>query len=297
MTIRAATRKIAPLVRAARRRWAARAWTTETPLRARLALAGVLAATVILGIILGIRLIVPTPPAPGLAEIVAYDLDGVRAGGPVDAVFVESVGTGLQDIADTARRKRLFLRLMLPLILRENRQILEERKRVWNSSTARIGDLYARYGVREGDVAALGRRVDAVPPSLVLAQAAIESGWGASRFVDEANNFFGQRTYDDAVDGLVPAGGDGSFKVRHFRTIAESVRSYLRNLNTHRAYAALRRARAAGRRDDLMMPAGLALARHLTSYSERREDYVRAIEEVIRSNRLDDFDAARLATP
>ena len=293
MTIIAATRKIAPLVRAAGRRWAARVWTTRTPLPAKLVLAGVLAATVILGI----RLIVPTPPAPGpgLAEIAAYDLEGVRAGGSVDAVFVDRVGTGLQDIADTARRKGLFLRLMLPLILRENRHILEERKRVWRSRTAAIRDLYAHYGVREGDVATLRRRVDAVPPSLVLAQAAIESGWGASRFVDEANNFFGQHTYDDAVDGLVPAGGDGSFKVRHFRTIAESVRSYLHNLNTHRAYTALRRARAAGRGDDLM-PAGLALARHLTSYSERREDYVRAIEEVIRSNRLDDFDGARLAT-
>ena len=293
MTIIAATRKIAPLVRAAGRRWAARVWTTRTPLPAKLVLAGVLAAVVILGI----RLIVPTPPAPGpgLAEIAAYDLEGVRAGGSVDAVFVDRVGTGLQDIADTARRKGLFLRLMLPLILRENRHILEERKRVWRSRTAAIRDLYAHYGVREGDVATLRRRVDAVPPSLVLAQAAIESGWGASRFVDEANNFFGQHTYDDAVDGLVPAGGDGSFKVRHFRTIAESVRSYLHNLNTHRAYTALRRARAAGRGDDLM-PAGLALARHLTSYSERREDYVRAIEEVIRSNRLDDFDGARLAT-
>lgn len=280
-------------MRAAGRRWAARVWTTRTPLTAKLVLAGVLAATVILGI----RLIVPTPPAPGpgLAEIAAYDLEGVRAGGSVDAVFVDRVGTGLQDIADTARRKGLFLRLMLPLILRENRHILEERKRVWRSPTAAIRDLYAHYGVREGDVATLRRRVDAVPPSLVLAQAAIESGWGASRFVDEANNFFGQHTYDDAVDGLVPAGGDGSFKVRHFRTIAESVRSYLHNLNTHRAYTALRRARAAGRGDDLM-PAGLALARHLTSYSERREDYVRAIEEVIRANRLDDFDGARLAT-
>lgn len=295
MTIIAATRKFAPLVRAARRRWAARVWTTRTPLPAKLALAGVLAAIVILGI----RLIVPTAPAPGpapgLAEIAAYDLEGVRAGGPVDAVFVDRVGTGLQDIADTARRKQLFLRLMLPLILRENRHILEERKRVWRSPSAPLRDLYAHYGVREGDVATLERRVDAVPPSLVLAQAAIESGWGASRFVDEANNFFGQHTYDDAIDGLVPAGGDGSFKVRHFRTIAESVRSYLHNLNTHRAYAALRRARAAGRGDHLM-PAGLALARHLTSYSERREDYVRAIEEVIRSNRLGDFDAARLAT-
>lgn len=294
MTILTATRKIAPLVRAAGRRWAARASTTRTPLPAKLALAGVLAAVVVLGI----RLIVPAPPAPapGLAGIAAYDLEGVRAGGPVDAVFVDTVGTGLRDIADTARRKRLFLRLMLPLILRENRHILEERKRVWRSSTARIGDLYAHYGVREGDVATLGRRVDVVPPSLVLAQAAIESGWGVSRFVDQANNFFGQRTYDDAVGGLLPASGDGSFKVRHFHTIAESVRSYLHNLNTHRAYAALRRARAAGRRDDLMMPAGLALARHLKFYSERREDYVREIEEIIRDNRLDDFDAARLAT-
>jgi len=100
MTIIAATRKIAPLVRAARRRWTARAWTTRTPLPAKLALAGVLAAVVILGV----RLIVPTPPAPGfapgLAGIAAYDLEGVRAGGPVDAVFVDNVGTGLRDIAE-----------------------------------------------------------------------------------------------------------------------------------------------------------------------------------------------------
>ena len=86
------------------RRWAARVSKTRTPLPAKLALAGVLAAIVVLPV----RLIVPTPPAPapGLAGIAAYDLDGVRAGGPVDAVFVDTVGTGLRDIADTARRKR-----------------------------------------------------------------------------------------------------------------------------------------------------------------------------------------------
>ncbi len=272
---------------------AATAWTRikSAPLAARLALGGVMAAA--FGGALYVMIPAP-PPALRLTEALAYDIAAVRAGGPVNTVFVDTAGSGFRDITDTARRKDLFLRLLLPLVLRENAHIMEDRKRVLRSPSQGKKDLYDRYGVEEGDTAALSRRADTVPPSLVLAQAAIESGWGTSRFADVANNYFGQRTYDDAVDGIAPGDADGSFRVRRFPTIAASVRSYLHNLNTHRAYAGLRRAREALRRDG-KVPSGLDLARHLTAYSERREEYIRSVEQVIRRNRLPDFDAARLA--
>jgi Bax protein len=273
---------------------AAAAWSKarRTPLAVRLALGGAMAAA--LGGALYLMMPGP-PPALRLAEALAYNLVAVRAGRPVNAVFVDAAGSSFRDIADAARRKDLFLRLMLPLVLRENARIMEDRKRVLRSPSLGKKDLYDRYGVAEGDTATLSRRADIVPPSLVLAQAAIESGWGTSRFADIANNFFGQRTYDAAVDGVAPDDADGSFRVRRFPTVAASVRSYLYNLNTHRAYAGFRRAREAMRRDG-KVPSGLDLARHLTAYSERRGEYTRSVERVIRRNHLQDFDTARLAS-
>lgn len=322
LTIPAGTRKIVALARAYGRRWASRiTWglrdakasliaryprliavqpramladLAEGQRRPLLAAAAVTAALAVLGA--AALLVAPPPRAPDLARILGYDLAAVRTGAPVTPVYVKEAGTALRDVADDARRKRLFLRLMLPLILRENRDILAQRRRVRDSAPARIAGLYDRFGVEPGDAEALARRVDAVPPSLALAQAAIETGWGTSRFVAEANNFFGQRTYSDAHDGVVPADADGSFRVRRFATIARSIRSYVHNLNTHAAYAAFRRARARLRREGAPLT-GLALAPYLTPYSERRQAYVRTVQHVIRRNRLQDFDDARLAAP
>ncbi|MEX0914821.1 MAG: glucosaminidase domain-containing protein, partial [Wenzhouxiangellaceae bacterium] len=134
-------------------------------------------------------------------------------------------------------------------------------------------------------VAMLERRVDAVPVSLALVQAATESGWGRSRFAVEGNNLFGHWCYRRGC-GLVPERRNtgAAHEVAAFDSVSASVRRYLHNLNTHAAYAPLRAIRAR-LRDNGESPSAMALADGLTRYSERREEYVDEIKTVIRVNR------------
>ena len=151
-----------------------------------------------------------------------------------------------------------------------------------------------RYKVPADNLALLIRRVDVIPPSLALAQAAEESGWGTSRFARQGNAIFGQWTTADGP-GLVPRerDEDKDHKVRIFGKLIDSVRAYMLNLNTHRAYRELRRARAALRRAGEPLN-GHTLARFLHRYSERGADYVSAIRTMIEANGLDRLDDARL---
>jgi Bax protein len=142
-------------------------------------------------------------------------------------------------------------------------------------------------------------RVDILPPSLVLAQAATESGWGTSRFAREGNNLFGQRTYRPG-NGIVPANRpDGeTHEVKRFGTLFESVRSYMRNLNTHLAYRELRDLRAQLRRSGRPL-SGALLADGLNAYSTRSSDYITDVRAIIRANDLSRANQAflRAATP
>jgi Bax protein len=237
----------------------------------------------------------PPMPAQTIAELMRatnYDLTAVREGVPVKPVVVDRIAVDLNEIQDPERRKRLFLRILLPIVLRENAQIARDRADIL---VGKGDDLYAKYNVKPGHRAALLRRVDTVPPALVLAQAAIESGWGTSRFLREANNLFGHRTYKKEVAGLTPAGGDGTFKVTRYKTLAGSVRSYIHNLNTHSAYATFRKDREAARSTGRELSAH-ELSAGLVSYSELGADYVARVRTVIAANRLNDFDRAQLAS-
>ncbi len=141
----------------------------------------------------------------------------------------------------------------------------------------------------------LKRRVNVVPPSLALAQAAVESGWGTSRFAMKGNALFGQRIW--RVDaGMTPldVDADTAFRVRSFPSLAASVAAYVHNLNTHRAYGEFRGLRATAGKD-AQVPGGNVLATTLTKYSERGADYVADLLRIIRSNRLTQFDNATLA--
>jgi Bax protein len=239
----------------------------------------------------------PAPPPPmqtvgDLMRAANYDLAAVREGAPVKPIMVDRIAADLSEVHDSERRKRLFLQIMLPLVLRENAQIARDRARVL---AGKGDDLYARYNIKPGHKTALLRKVDTVPPALVLAQAAIESGWGTSRFLREANNLFGHRTYKKDVAGLAPKGGDGTFKVTHYKSLSGSVRSYIHNLNTHSAYAGFRKEREAARAAGRELSAS-ELAAHLHSYSELGQDYVSRVRTVIVANRLNDFDHAQLAS-
>lgn len=191
----------------------------------------------------------------------------------------------------TKARKVLFITKMLGMIAAENARIRDQRAILDRSpSAAHLNALALEYGLKPGRVtpAQLRQRIDTIPESLVLAQAAIESAWGTSRFAQQGNSFFGERTYDPNAAGLEPLRATG-FKVKSFRTPALSVRSYMRTLNSHRAYRAFREKRAALRKQG-KKASGHELAIHLGKYSELGKDYISRVLSTMRANRLSDFD-------
>ena len=207
-------------------------------------------------------------------------------------------------IADVRDKKQAFFGFLAPIVQAENSTIEQEReqviriqehllagKKLSNEQTKKFATIAKRYNVEvdtsdyEATLAVLLRRVDVVPEALVLVQAANESGWGTSRFATEALNFFGQWCFRKGC-GLVPDSRiDGmNHEVRKFTSVNASVRSYLRNINTHPAYFELRRLRAEKRASGADVRA-LDLTPGLLSYSERGEEYIHELNAMIRVNR------------
>jgi len=215
-----------------------------------------------------------------------------------------------------AEKKQIFFRMILPLILIANEEVTSDREalmrlksRLAETRIPRADDLdelrslAKKYRLSEdGDAVSvtrllttLERRIDIVPPSLALAQAATESAWGTSRFAVEGNALFGQWTFGGK--GMVPEeqrAEKGDYKVAAFRTPLHSVRSYLRNLNTNRAYREFRKHRASARAAGKPL-SGKALAAALSRYSERGEHYIKEIRQIIGTNGLSALDRSKLA--
>jgi Bax protein len=240
---------------------------------------------------------------------VDYRLEGVRLGElTVPRVLLETVPVDLATVESPAERKRLFIQLALPLVLQANEYIMADRARLIDldqkiaatgaiaaADRAWLATLASRYGVETPDTEALLLRVNAVPPSMALAQGAEESGWGTSRFVREGNAIFGQRTFVVGT-GLVPEDrdADATHEVRSFDRLLGSVASYMANLNTHFAYDKFRDMRADQQQSSGTMDS-IALVGALDRYSERGEDYVATIRSIINSNDLRAYDKARLS--
>lgn len=237
-----------------------------------------------------------------------FHLASLRSGEDfsVPRLSVTALPRDMGESKDSEARKALFLRSLLPLVLQANADLRLARSKIMAALDAQaVGRLSATdslwleevtrwYGAEPGDAADLLSRIDTVPPSLALAQAAQESGWGTSRFALNANALFGQRSWGKSADGLAPKDADRKdFKVRRFPDLMSAVRSYLHNLNTHRAYQDLRARRARAR--TLGMPAhALDLVRGLKSYSEEGGAYVAALGDLIDSNDLLALDSASL---
>lgn len=231
-----------------------------------------------------------------------YTLDRIRE--DLDSVpreLARRLPSDLPQVQSSDQRKTVFIRMMLPLLLAENERILRDRTRILalNERLNRnevlagadidwLAGLARRYGADNSDVEGLLRRVDAVPPSLAIAQAALETGWGTSRVAQRGNAMFGQMEMRGGRDET-PV-----FAVKTFDDLAGAVGAYALNLNTHRAYAAFRAERAA-LRDRGLAADGHELATHIWRYSERGMDYVRDVQVIIRSNNLRPLDPARLA--
>ncbi len=229
---------------------------------------------------------------------------------PVPPLQVRTLPEGLDD-TDPDQRKALFFRSLLPLVLAENARIRRERGRLIDAfrkdrlqpsspEYAFVTQVAERYRL-DGDVndpelrARLLRRVDVIPVPLALAQAAKESGWGTSRFTREANNLFGVRTWEQA-SGVVPEQrpAGANHLVRTFPELRQSVRNYLITLNVGGAYSSLRALRAEMRAQAQPLDA-IRLAEGLVRYSERGEEYVGELQDMIRANGLHDLGELRLA--
>ena len=208
---------------------------------------------------------------------------------------------------DIQAKKQAFYAYLLPQIDRANQEITRERQWLLNihneaaaihNEAAALRRLGKRYnmavvadapGALEEYVEQLLLRVDVVPASLVIAQAAKESGWGSSRFAREGNNFFGIWCFNRGC-GMTPANRDAGrhHEVAMFDTVQEGVRYYVRTINSHNAYGTLRQIRAAARNNNQPF-GGEQLAIGLLRYSERGVLYVNEIQSMIRYNRLQRF--------
>ena len=237
-----------------------------------------------------------------LFEDTDYELDDIRKNKLVKPIALDSFPREIKMIENTKKRKEFFIQIVLPLILQENNNIRMDRKRLFsiinksnNSNLEKkwLQKKYKQYGVTSKDLSTLKIRMDEIPVSLAIAQAAKETGWGTSRFAQEGNALFGQWTWSG--EGLKPKDADKNqgHKVMKFNVLQASVRAYQRNLNTHSSYKNLRKARAE-LRDKGKPIDSLILVKYLNEYAETGEKYVEVLTQIIKQNNLKDFDDAKL---
>ena len=231
-----------------------------------------------------------------------YSLSEVRKSKKVKPIRLSLLPNEIKQIENSKKRKNLFIQIILPLILEENSLILVDRKRLFSilnknqNSKKEINWLnrkFKQYGVLNKDIPTLKVRMDIIPVSLAIAQAAKETGWGTSRFALEGNALFGQWTWSG--DGIKPAGAesDTKHKVMKFKVLKASVRAYQRNLNTHSSYKNFRQLRAK-LRDESEKLDSLLLADQLDNYAETGKEYTKILKQIINQNSLKDFDDVKL---
>ena len=204
----------------------------------------------------------------------------------------------LKNIESPKKRKKLFIQIVLPLIIEENLKIRFDRKKLFqilnkNNTTERdkawLNLKFKQYGIKNKDLSKLKIRLDEIPVSLAIAQAAKETGWGSSRFAQEGNALFGQWTWSG--EGIKPLDleKDKKHKVAKFKILKASVRAYQRNLNTHSSYKEFRIERAI-QRDNEEKLNSLKLVNYLEKYAETGKEYTEVLKKIITQNNLTDFD-------
>ena len=237
-----------------------------------------------------------------LFEDTDYKLDDVRQKKLVKPVALTLLPAEIKMIENTKKRKEFFIQIVLPLILKENNNIRLDRKTLFNiinkSNNTKIEkkwlkNKFKQYGIPSKDLSILKIRMDEIPVSLAIAQAAKETGWGTSRFAQEGNALFGQWTWSG--EGLKPKEADENkgHKVMKFNVLQASVRAYQRNLNTHSSYENFRLARAQ-LRDSKKPLDSIILSQFLKNYAETGNQYVEVLQKIIKQNNLKDFDDAKL---
>tara|TARA_B100000902_G_C27187057_1_gene851897 strand:+ start:5 stop:1063 length:1059 start_codon:yes stop_codon:yes gene_type:complete len=237
-----------------------------------------------------------------LFEDTDYKLSDVREKKLVKPIALTLLPAEIKMIENTKKRKEFFIQIVLPLVLKENNNIKLDRKRLFsiinkshNSELEKKWLLtkYKQYGVTSKDLSTLKIRMDEIPVSLAIAQAAKETGWGTSRFAQEGNALFGQWTWSG--EGLKPKESEKNegHKVMKFNVLQASVRAYQRNLNTHSSYKNFRKARAELRGIGKPLDS-IILVKYLDKYAETGDTYTEVLQKIIEQNNLKDFDDAKL---
>ena len=231
-----------------------------------------------------------------------YNLKDVRENKLVKPINLDLLPKEIGKIENTKKRKELFIQIILPLVIDENNSIKLDRIKLFsilnkskNTKTEQewLNIKFKQYGVVNKDLSTLKIRMDEVPVSMAIAQAAKETGWGTSRFAQEGNALFGQWTWSG--EGIKPADAedDSTHKVMRFKVLQASVKAYHRNLNTHSSYKDFRSARAE-LRDEGKELDSMILTEYLDKYAETGKEYVKILQQIIEQNDLTDFDDAKL---
>jgi Bax protein len=239
-----------------------------------------------------------------LFEKSGYNLEKVREGEPVANFFLAKFPQGISELDSIEQRKRIFIQILLPIVLSENEKIITDRRKLatiinrksFKKDADWLNEKFQQYKVKNNNSKELLLKMDIIPPSLAIAQAAYESGWGTSRFAIEGNALFGQWSWREN-NGMIPEdrGEDEKHKISKFNQIRYAVNAYENNLNTHPFYEEFRKERARQRAGRLSGSiSGMKLIEHVHKYSIRGNDYVLGLKKIFEQNALQDFDKANL---
>ena len=239
-----------------------------------------------------------------LFKDVEYDLGQVRSKKLVKPIYFTQFPKDLDALESTQLKKETFIKIVLPLVVAENERILADREKLKILSDKKfttdpekqwIRQKLLEYRVKKGDVKELLVRMDIIPTSIALAQAAKESGWGTSRFALEGNAIFGQWTWSGKGIAPLDRASNKNHKILRFPILRASVKAYKNNLNTHKSYAKFREKRLNLREKNKKI-SGLELTETLNNYAQTGSEYTKILNQIIKQNRLTDFEPVVLVS-
>ena len=237
-----------------------------------------------------------------LFKDVEYDLGQVRSKKLVKPIYFTQFPKDLDALESTQLKKETFIKIVLPLVVAENERILADREKLKILSNKKftteqekqwLRQKLLEYKVKKGDLKELLARMDIIPTSIALAQAAKESGWGTSRFALEGNAIFGQWTWSGQGIAPLDRASNKSHKILKFPILRASVKAYKNNLNTHRSYSKFREKRL-NLRENKKKISGLELTETLNNYAQTGSEYTKILNQIIKQNRLSDFEPVSL---
>ncbi len=245
---------------------------------------------------------IKTETVLSLFEDVEYDLRTVRYQKRVKPIYFTQFPKDLDEIKDTKLKKETFIKIVLPLVVAENDKILDDKIKLKRITSKKMTSdkekswlrlKLREYKVKNSDIEELNKRMDIIPVSIALAQAAKESGWGTSRFALEGNAIFGQWTWTGQGIEPLNRGKNEGHKILRFPILRASVKAYKNNLNTHKGYSEFREKRHNIRKRNKTIK-GLDLTDTLDRYAQTGKKYTDILEQIIKQNDLSDFETVRL---